>query len=76
MMRRRYSVGHYAEAWSGSGGLRQPGYDSRVKLAKGSFSSHRPQVDGSRDHKISVQRLAVDFLKKGSVDWRGGVGLT
>ena len=59
----------------GSRGRIREAFSGKGRARKKVFSSHRLslQVDGSEDHKIPVQGLAIDFLKKGTVDWKGGV---
>ena len=55
------------------GGIILESFVEKGQARKKPFSSHRLslQVDGSEDYKISVPELAIDSLKKGSVDWEG-----
>ena len=55
----------------GSRGCIREAFPGKGRARKKVFSSHR--LYGSEDHKIYSQGLAIDFLKKGSVDWRGEV---
>ena len=56
----------------GSGGFRRRGSSSQKSLL---VSSPHSKLMGMGTTKISGQELAVDFLMKRSVDWRGGVGI-